>query len=540
MGGAVWRKRLMDDLGDQGDVTALIERRSDDELADLMENLGGNCVTTMADVFDSIDHDRPTCFLAYTVKGWGTPIAGHKDNHGGVLTSAQIDQLRADMGIAEGEEWEPMAGLSVDQASVSAFLEAVPFNAAGTRRFSAPAIPTDATIKPRLKEAISTQEAFGQILQSIVSDAPAMAERIVTTSPDVSVSTNLGPWINKTGLFAKADQPDVFRDQAVPSTQKWRRSTDGRLVELGIAENNLFTFLGALGLSHSLFGERLLPVGTVYDPFICRGLDALNYACYQDARFMLVATPSGVSLSHEGGAHQSISTPMIGMAQDGLAAFEPAFADELLAIMQWSFDYMQRDRPDAEPEANWLRDKKGGSVYLRLSTVPVDKIQREQTPEFTQDVIDGGYWLRKPDPGTQLAIAYTGVMAPEAIKAAGLLSERMRGLGVLAITSADRLNAGWQAAERARQRGVSSAISKVETLLADLPGDAGLVTVTDAHPAGLSWLGGVWGHRVRSLGVEHFGQAGTVEDVYRLHRIDADAIIDAAWSVLGRQAPPRQ
>jgi pyruvate dehydrogenase E1 component len=539
-GGAAWREQLESDFAGDNEALALIADHDDTQLTDLMSNLAGHDAAIIAETMHAIDHDRPVCFICYTIKGHGLPLAGHKDNHAGVLTSAQIDQLRADMGIAEGEEWEPMAGLSVDQASVSAFLETVPFNAAGTRRFSAPAIPTDATIKPRLKEAISTQEAFGQILQSIVSDAPAMAERIVTTSPDVSVSTNLGPWINKTGLFAKADQPDVFRDQAVPSTQKWRRSTDGRHVELGIAENNLFTFLGALGLSHSLFGERLLPVGTVYDPFICRGLDALNYACYQDARFMLVATPSGVSLSHEGGAHQSISTPMIGMAQDGLAAFEPAFADELLAIMQWSFDYMQRDRPDAEPEANWLRDKKGGSVYLRLSTVPVDQIQREKAPEFIQDVIDGGYWLRKPDPGTQLAIAYTGVMAPEAIKAAGLLSERMRGLGVLAITSADRLNAGWQAAERARQRGVSSAISKVETLLADLPGDAGLVTVADAHPAGLSWLGGVLGHRVRSLGVEHFGQAGTVEDVYRLHRIDADAIIDAARSVLVGPMPRRQ
>ncbi len=536
-GGAAWRAQLEADLVGDNEVLALIADHDDQQLADLMSNLAGHDAAMVAETMNAIDHDRPVCFICYTIKGHGLPLAGHKDNHAGILTTAQIEGLRADMGIAEGEEWDPMAGMSVDQNAVRAFLDAVPFNAAGRRRFSSAAVPTGATIKPRLKDSISTQEAFGQILQAIVSDAPDMAERIVTTSPDVSVSTNLGPWINKTGLFAKADQPDVFRDQAVPSAQKWRRSTDGRHVELGIAENNLFTFLGALGLSHSLFGERLLPVGTVYDPFICRGLDALNYACYQDARFLLAATPSGVSLSHEGGAHQSISTPMIGMAQDGLATFEPAFADELLAIMQWAFDYMQRDRPEAEPEANWLRDQKGGSVYLRLSTVPVDQIQRAMTPDFAQEVIDGGYWLRKPEPGTPIAIAYTGVVAPEAIKAAGLLSESMRGIGVMAITSADRLNAGWQAAERARQRGNASAISKIETLLADLPADAGLVTVTDAHPAGLSWLGGVWGHRVKSLGVEHFGQAGTVDDVYHLHGLDANAIMHAAQALVRGREP---
>lgn len=253
---------------------------------------------------------------------------------------------------------------------------------------------------------------------------------------------------------------------------------------------------------------------------------------------MLAATPSGVSLSHEGGAHQSISTPLIGMAQDGLATFEPAFADELEVIMRWGFEYMQRNQPDAKPEANWLRDEKGGSIYLRLSTVPVEQIDRSSIGEsFAQQVIDGGYWLRRPEPGTRVAIAYTGVVAPEAIQAAGLLSESMRGIGVLAITSADRLNAGWQAAERARQRGDSAARSVLERLLDDLPRDAGLVTVTDAHPAALSWIGGVHGHRVKSLGVEHFGQAGTVEDVYHLHGLDANAIMHAAQALMGGRAP---
>lgn len=537
-GGAAWREQLESDFAGDNEVLALIADYDDEQLSDLMGNLAGHDASLIAETMNAIDHDRPVCFICYTIKGHGLPLAGHKDNHAGIMTTAQIEDLRSDMGIEPGNEWEPMAGMPFATDDVQAFLDSVPFNAKGTRRYSAAPVPTGGDIAPRIKDSISTQEAFGQILHAIASDAPDLAERIVTTSPDVSVSTNLGPWINKTGLFAKTDQPDVFRDQSVPSAQKWRRHTDGRHVELGIAENNLFTFLGALGLSHSLFGQRLLPVGTVYDPFICRGLDALNYACYQDARFMLAATPSGVSLSHEGGAHQSISTPLIGMAQDGLATFEPAFADELEVIMRWGFEYMQRDQPDAKPEANWLRDEKGGSIYLRLSTVPLDQIDRAAMGEcFDQQVIDGGYWLRRPEPGTRVAIAYTGVVAPEAIEAAGLLSESMRGIGVLAITSADRLNAGWQAAERARQRGDSDARSVLENLLDDLPRDAGLVTVTDAHPAALSWIGGVHGHRVKSLGVEHFGQAGTVEDVYHLHGLDANAIMHAAQALMGGRAP---
>ncbi len=531
-GGAAWRARLETDFAGDNEALALVADHEDVELARLMSNLAGHDAALMSQTMHAIDHDRPVCFICYTVKGHGLPLAGHKDNHAGIMTHAQIEGLRADMGIAPGEEWEPFAGLEKAQDDIQAFLDQVPFNANGRRRHSAATLPTNEQITPRIKPNASTQEAFGQILSAIASDAPQLAARIVTTSPDVSVSTNLGPWVNKTGLFAKTGQADVFKDHAIPSTQKWRRHAAGRHVELGIAENNLFTFLGALGLSHSLFGERLLPVGTVYDPFICRGLDALNYACYQDARFMLAATPSGVSLSHEGGAHQSISTPLIGMAQDGLATFEPAFADELDVIMRWGFDYMQRDGAVSQDEENWLRDEKGGSIYLRLSTLPQDQLQRDMTDALAKDVVAGGYWLRPPTGSTGMNIAYTGVVAPEAIRAAGLLAEDMRDVAVLAVTSADRLNAGWQAAERARQRGNQTAISHIEMLLAAAPGDAGLVTVTDGHPAALSWLGGVTGLRTKSLGVEHFGQAGTIEDVYHLHGLDANAIMHAGRSLL--------
>ncbi len=532
-GGAAWRKRLMDEIGDQGPVTELLERRTDDELQELMTNLGGQCVETLAEAFDAIDHDRPTCFLAYTIKGWGTPLAGHKDNHAGLMTADQMETFQRRMGVAEGEEWEPLAAVD-DRDGLKAFLADVPFFARGTRRYAAARIETPGPIALKDGE-ISTQAAFGKVLDELARGDSALARRIVTTSPDVTVSTNLGAFVNRRGLFARSEQADTFRDERVPSTQKWRFSPQGQHIELGIAEMNLFLLLGAAGLSHSLFGERLLPVGTVYDPFIARGLDALNYACYQDARFLIAGTPSGVSLAPEGGAHQSIGTPLIGMSQDGLASFEPAYADELSVIMDWAFDYLQR-QGEADPkgkadERAWLRDEQGGSVYLRLSTRPLQQPVREPDAAFRRAVIDGAYWWRQPGPNAEIVIAYQGASAPEAIAAAGLIGNDRRDIGVLAVTSADRLNAGWTAAQRARRRGVATVTAHVERLLSVLPPHCVLITVIDGHPATLGWLGAVHGHRTVPLGVEHFGQTGTVGDLHHHFGIDASTIAEAAESL---------
>src|ERR1700680_4460406 len=276
-GGAAFRKHLQDDIGDQGAVSELIDKRSDDELLALMSNLGGHDMASMIEAFEAIDHDRSVCFIAYTIKGIGLPFQGHKDNHAGLMTVTQMEKWRGAQNIRPGHEWEKFEGLS---------------------------------------------------------QAPA---GIVTASPDVTVSTNLGAWVNRRGLFARAEKADLFRSEKIPSTFNWDFSPKGQHIELGIAEMNLFILMSALGLSHAINGERLLPVATLYDPFIERGLDALNYACYQDARFMVAATPSGITLAPEGGAHQSIATPLIGMAQDGLAAFEPAFVDELSAILTFAF-----------------------------------------------------------------------------------------------------------------------------------------------------------------------------------------------------------
>ena len=528
-GGAAWRRQLTADIGAAEGIEALLAAYDDDSLAALMTNLAGHDMESVLEAFHSVQDDRPTCFIAYTIKGLGLPFAGHKDNHAGLMNPEQMAEFQCRNGIAEGAEWEPFAGLDIAEAELRDFLAGAPFAARDPHPVEAPRIALPAEFPRPWAEVMATQEGFGRIMADLARlDAP-LSERIVTTSPDVTVSTNLGGWVNRRGIFDRHPREDVFREQKVVSAQRWAMSPDGQHIELGIAENNLFILLAALGLSHSLFGTRLLPVGTLYDPFIQRGLDALNYACYQDARFMVVATPSGITLGPEGGAHQSISTPLIGMAQDGLASFEPAYADELSAIMAWAFDYMQKSGEDAVPDADsgWLRDAAGGSVYLRLSTRAIAQPRREPSAALARDTVLGGYWLQAPATGAELAIVYSGAIAPEAVEAHRQILEDIPGAGLLAVTSADRLNAGWHAAQRARQGGAAGARAHIEDLLAPLAPGAALVTVIDGHPATLSWLGGVSGHRAQALGVEHFGQSGDLSDLYRKYRIDTEAILDA-------------
>lgn len=511
-GGAAWRARLTADLADRPDTLALVAGLDDDALAGLMTNLGGHCIETLLDAFARCDDDRPTLFIAYTVKGYGLPFAGHKDNHAGLMNPGQIEALRTRLGIAGGEEWEPYAGLGNNVAArAKAIVEGSALaHAPGDREAQAIAVP----VLPVPDGAeLSTQAAFGRLLLDLAKSGHPIADRIVTTSPDVTVSTNLGAFVNQRGLFRRQELKDVFHGARIPSAQKWAGHGAGQHLELGIAENNLFLMLAALGLAAPLFGTRLLPVGTVYDPFIARGLDALNYACYQDARFLLVATPSGLTLGPEGGAHQSINSPLIGMGQPGLTYFEPAFADELALVMGWAFEHMQA--PD------------GGSVYLRLSTRAIGQPERADDG-WQADALQGGYWLVPPSGACDAAIVFTGAIAPEAIAAHAAMLDDLPGLGLLAISSPDLLHRGWSAARAARWTGGARVASHAETLLGALAPGAGLVTVIDAAPATLSWLGGVRGMRVSPLGTDRFGQTGDLPDLYRAYRLDVDAIIDAA------------
>ena len=529
-GGAAWRERVLDDIGARRGVRALVSEHDDDELGALMTNLGGHDMESVLEAFEGVDGDRPTCFLAYTIKGYGLPFAGHKDNHSGLMSPDDVEAMRASHGVARGEEWEPFSGMDVEEAEVRRFLAGVPFNQWVSRRPRAAAVPVPAaeTIAPRRVASTSTQETFGRALDTIARAGGPLADRIVTTSPDVTVSTNLGGWVNRRRLFHRKAQEDMFSKEQVGSFQRWVVSPKGQHVELGIAEHNLFLMLAAAGLAHSLFGERLIPVGTVYDPFIERGLDAFNYALYQDARFILVATPSGITLAPEGGAHQSTTTPLIGMGKDHLSSFEPAFADELLAILGWSFRYVQADgSPGAD---DLLADGAGGSVYLRLSTRKVDQPDREIDAALERDILAGGYWMRPPAEGASLAVVYTGAVAPEAMEAHAAVVESNPGAGLLAVTSADRLYRGWGAAQRARRAGTAASEgveSHVEALLAPLARGARIVTVIDGHPATLGWLGSVRGHRVEPLGVDRFGQSGSLPDLYREHGIGVEAILEA-------------
>jgi pyruvate dehydrogenase E1 component len=525
-GGGAWREHLIRDLAGVNGIRALLDEHDDESLAALMTNLAGHDLETVLDAFHGVADDRPTCFIAYTIKGFGLPLAGHKDNHSGLMNVEQMATFRASNRIADGAEWDRFAGIEVEAGELERFLSSVPLIAGGRRRYRDELLPVPDPLPCPREPKMSTQEGFGRILVEVGRKGGPLADRIVTASPDVTITTNLGGWVNQRQVFDRSRREDVFHAEKVVSAQRWTMSPEGQHVELGIAENNLFIFLAAAGLSHSLFGARLLPIGVLYDPFIQRGLDALNYACYQDARFMVVATPSGVTLAPEGGAHQSVGSPLIGIAQDGLAAFEPAFVDELAAIMGWAFDYMQRD--GGASDRDWLREVQGGSVYLRLSTRTIEQPEREITRALRDAILAGGYWLKPPADGAELAIVYQGAVAPQAIAAHAQILEDVPGAGLLAVTSADRLDAGWHAAQRARQAGMTGAGPHVEELLAPLAGDAALVTVIDGHPATLGWLGSVFGHRIHALGVEHFGQSGDVIDLHRHYRIDEEAILDAA------------
>ena len=510
-GGEAWRTRLLRDLGDTSGMRELLDSHDDASLHRLMTNLAGHDLDAVREAFhDASADDIPTCFIAYTIKGHGLPFEGHKDNHSGLTTPAQIATLREEMGIAEGDEWEPYAGLDVAPKTLRAFLASVPFAQAETREHRVATVPVPATLEVPPGRRVSTQAGFGRVLADIARRHPTLADRIVTTSPDVTVSTNLGGWVNRRGVFSQSAQADVFRGDQPLSAQDWSMGPDGQHLELGIAENNLFLLLAALGLTAPLFGVRLLPVGTLYDPFISRGLDALNYACYQDARFIVVATPSGLTLAPEGGAHQSVLTPLVGLAQPGLTSFEPAYVDELAVILRWSFEHIQAED--------------GGAVYLRLSTRPLDQPARTLSEMARANVVDGGYWLEPPSPGAELALVASGAVIAEAVEAHRQIVEDVPGAGLLVVTSAGRLQDDWLDALRTGQ----PQRAHVARLLAPLASHAGLVTVLDGHPATLSWLGGVGPHRVQPLGVRSFGQSGDLPDLYRAYRLDVDAILDAA------------
>jgi pyruvate dehydrogenase E1 component len=512
-GGGAWRKHIENALGKS--AAAFLKDRDDAALAAVFTDLGGHCMDSLVEAFDAAQDDVPTLFIAWTIKGYGLPFAGHKDNHAGLMNPTQMAALRDAMGVREGHEWEPLESVGDNaRPGVASLLERSRIIREKRRRaFGGVAIPA---IPAPAGDEQSTQAAFGRILLDLSKAGGDLADRIVTTSPDVTVSTNLGAWVNQRGLFRRDAVADIFAREKIASAQKWASDKTGQHIELGIAENNLFLMLAAAGLAGDLFDTRLFPIGTLYDPFIARGLDALNYACYQDARFLLVATPSGITLGAEGGAHQSINPPLIALGQPGLRHYEPAYADELAAMIEHAFQLID--------------DPAGESTYLRLSTRNIAQVERPDD-NWRDGALQGAYWLRPPAPGAEAAIVAMGAVMPEALAAWDELSADIPGLGLLSVTSPDLLHRGWTAAQAARWNGERQP-SHIEQLLSGLSPSAGLVTIADAAPASLSWIGGVLGQRVAPLGVERFGQTGSLPDLYAAYRLDGAAITEAVAELL--------
>ena len=401
--GAELRDRFLD--GADEAVAKALADVSDDDLAPLVQNLGGHDLDVLLDAYRSCDAeaDRPSVVFAYTVKGWGLPIAGDPLNHAALLSAAQIDDLRASMGLTPETEWDrfdPDTPAGKLCAATGGELNNVPVPAR-------PVLPIPDSVGVPAAGSASTQESFGRILTRL-GDVDGVAERIVTTSPDVSVSTNLGGWINKLGVFAPAEATDYLGEGRL---LRWKQTPSGQHIELGISEMNLFLLLHALGLGHDLHGQHLLPIGTVYDPFVCRGLDALIYGLYSGSRFVVVGTPAGITLAPEGGAHQSTITPSIGLELPGLTYVEPAYARAL----DWLLCDGLADlaRPD------------GGSLYARLSTRPIDQrpfadaAERLGTERLRADVLAGGYRLLEPDEPAAVVLATCGPVVPEVLARGG-------------------------------------------------------------------------------------------------------------------------
>ena len=479
-----------------------VDDLDDGDLLATFRDLGGHDLASLIDGYRQADEvrDRPSVVFAYTIKGWTLPTEGHPANHSALLNHDQYRELAAKLGADPDDPWA-----SFEPGSAEAELCAATgrrLRRGATRAVPAPKVPE--SVGRKHTGTASTQQAFGRFFVDLTREAPDVAERVVTVSPDVGTSTNLGGWINKAGIWSIGDRIDWFADDT-DTLVRWREHDHGRHIELGIAETNLVGALGELGATWSRDGQPLLPVGTIYDPFVARALEPWSFGIYAGGQSILVGTPSGVTLGPEGGAHQSVITPSIGIEQPGCVAYEPAFGQDF----EWCFLHAlsKLGRPE------------GTSAYFRLSTRPIDQSLHTGTREAA---IAGGYKL-KPHDAPQVVIAVMGALVPEAMGAAETL-ENEAGVAteVVCVTSADLLFRSFQARaglgdgdprtlERLFRRGVP------------------IVTLVDGHPHTLAFLGSP----ITCLGVQRFGQAGDIAELYEHHQVDAESVIGAALDLLG-------
>jgi pyruvate dehydrogenase E1 component len=493
-------------------VDRLLADVADEAIGPLVADVGGHDLPAILEAFEEAGRPRggPCVVLADTIKGWGYPFAGDPMNHSALLAAGQLDELRAALDVAAGQEW---AAFPPGSAEAELIRRAPAPYAPPARRAPAPEVPD--TLEESYPAQSSTQEAFGRVLGRLAR--LPLGERIVTLSADVSVTTHLAGWINRTGVYFPRPKPGFAGEG--PQAVQWKESPAGQHVELGIAEHNLFLALGAFGLTHELSGQTLLPIGTLYDPFVTRGLDALYHALYAGGRFIVAATPSGVSLSPEGGAHQSVITPGIGIALPAITYYEPAFALEVEWILLEAFRALLR-RGDAE------------SCYLRLSTKPVEQaLAPAPSPGYREATLRGGYRLidARTQPGhdpedNAVHIFAAGVMVPEAVAASRALAADGVHASVFVVTSPDLLH-----------RGLRATCPYVLDLVSADEEGVPVVSVLDGHSHGLAFLGGALGVPQIPLGVDHFGQSGSRADLYRHYGVDAAAIARAANRLLARR-----
>ncbi|KOV69867.1 pyruvate dehydrogenase [Streptomyces sp. AS58] len=509
------RERLPGTGSTAAPIAGLIATLDDAELTSALRNLGGHDIHALTDAFDSVDDTRPTVIFAYTIKGRGLPVEGHPQNHSSLLTGDQMTALAERLGTDPVRPWARFPEGSPEASLCTRTAEqlrrpAHPLN-------SPPAVPADLG-RPAPTGTGTTQQALGRVLLDLTRRAPEAAEAIVTVSPDVSSSTNLGGWLNKVGVWSPVDVPDWFADDS-ETILHWRERSTGQHMELGIAETNLAGLLGELGATWSRWGRPLLPIGVVYDPFVNRALEPWSFGMYAGGQSILVGTPSGVTLAPEGGAHQSVTTPSLGIEQPGCVAYEPAFAIDTEWCLLSALGNLGRPA--------------GSSAYLRLSTrpvdqsaaaVPTDPAARERR---RRQAVAGAYRLRQHERPV-VTIAAMGALVPEALAAADRLAALGHGADVVCVTSADLLFRALLA-RRGQSDGPAWIVDQVFPAERATP----LVTVVDGHPHALAFLGTIRNTPVTTLGVTRFGQSGSIEDVYRHHGIDTDSVVTAALDLVG-------
>ncbi|HEX3736671.1 MAG TPA: pyruvate dehydrogenase [Solirubrobacterales bacterium] len=510
------RERLPGKGRGRRDIERLLGDLDDAELRRAIRDLGGHDLVDLLDAFAAADADaeRPAIVFAYTIKAWGLPTEGHPGNHSALLSVEQWRRLATDLGADADDPWADFEPESPEAELCAAAAERL--RREPPQPQSPPAIPAE--LGRDHAGTASTQQAFGRFLADLAREAPAAAAHVVTVSPDVASSTNLGGWINRVGVWNPDERVDWFADDT-DTLVRWRESAQGRHIELGIAEVNMVSLLGELGATWSRHGLPLLPIGTLYDPFLNRALEPWSFGIYAGGQSILVGTPSGVTLAPEGGAHQSIVTPSVGIEQPRCVAWEPAFGQDL----EWALlEALGRlGRPD------------GSSAYFRLSTRPVDQALAELPTEPAalaarrHGVLSGGYALRRAPATPALTIAAVGVVVPEALAAATELAAAGVEADVICLTSADLVFRALQA-----RQGLAAGEDAILEELLPAERTAPIVAVLDGHPHTLAFLAAIGGAPIALLGVDDFGQSGDVDDLYRHFGIDAETIVGAALDLI--------